>query len=201
MSESDLRALYDTLVDHFASSLTSVVQNPLSEEDDNVAGLYYVFDKDGSDMGVTKFKTMDDETLMDLLDFPGGRPALFAKYRHHDTMTTSWDTPEDRMWKEGGDSLQPLRLLWHQLCGVASLVDGMFQQKGATVPNRLLADDVGIGKSAQVMAMIAFLISDWYAEKEGKRRSPLICESKSSLAHDVIPCAAYGAESSSRSKV
>jgi hypothetical protein len=44
------------------------------------------------------------------------------------------------------------------------------------------------------MAMIAFLISDWYAEKEGKRRPPLIRESKSSLAHDVIPCAAYGAK-------
>jgi hypothetical protein len=123
-----------------------VVQNPSGEEDEDVADLYDVFDKDGSDMGVTKFKTMDDEKLMHLLDFPGGRPALFAKYRHHDTMTTSWDTLEDRMWEEGGDDLQPLRLLWHQPCGVALLADGVFQRKGTTVPNRLLADDVGIGR-------------------------------------------------------
>jgi hypothetical protein len=179
MSERDLRVLYDTLVDHFASSLTSVAQNPLGDEDDNVAHLYDVFDKDGSDMGVTKFKIMDDQKLSDLLDFPGGRPVIFAKFRHCDTMTTSWDTPEDRMWEEGGDHLQPLRLLWHQLCGVASLADSVFQRKGTTVPNRLLADDVGIGKTAQVMAMIAFLISVWYAEKEGKRRPPLIHQSKS----------------------
>jgi hypothetical protein len=89
MSEIDLEVLYNTLVDHFSSTLISVVQNPLSEEDDAL-DLYEVFDKDGSDVGVTKFKTMTDTQLADLLDFPKDRPILFAKYRHLDPTITSW---------------------------------------------------------------------------------------------------------------
>lgn len=178
MSEVDLQILYDTLVDHFTSSQTSVARNPLDDEDDDVAELYDIFDKDGSDMGVTKYRKMGDQELMDLLDFPEGRPILFAKFRHKDTMTTPWDKPSHKMWEEGGEELLPLRLLWHQLCGVASIVDGIFKPKGKRVRNRLLADDVGIGKSAQVMGVIAFLILVWYLEKKKAARPPIIQDSK-----------------------
>jgi len=176
MTEIDLRLLYDTLVDHFASSQTSVALNPMDEGDADIEDLYKIFDQTGTDMGVTKFRRLDDQELMDLLDFPEGRPVLFAKYRHNDTTQTPWESPDDRMWDVGGELLQPLRLLWHQLCGVASLVDGVFQKPGARVQNRLLADDVGIGKSAQVMGLIAFLILVWFAEKEGKTRPRIIAD-------------------------
>lgn len=178
MSDRDLRLLYDTLVDHFASCQTSVDLNPVDEEDADVIDLYGIFDNAGTDMGVTKFRKDNDLKLMDLLDFPGGRPVLFAKYRHNDTMRTAWESPDDRIWDVGGEELQPLRLLWHQLCGVASLVDGIFQKPGIRVQNRLLADDVGIGKSAQVMGLIAFLILVWFREKEGKTRPPIIADGK-----------------------
>lgn len=176
MSDLDLRCLFATLVDHFASTQTSMVRNPLDEDNDDIADLYEIFDKDGTDMGVTKFRKMNDQELMDLLDFPEGWPVLFAKYRHKDTMTTAWDNPNDSMWQDGADDLQPLRLLWHQLCGLASFIDGVFQRRGKRVNNRLLADDVGIGKSAQVMGMIAFLILVWFVEKDGKRRPPIIAD-------------------------
>ena len=176
MSDLDLKSLFATLVDHFASSQTSMVLNPLDEDNDDVADLYEIFDKDGTDMGVTKFRTVNDQELMKLLNFPEGRPVLFAKYRHKDTMTTAWDNPGHSMWRDGADDLQPLRLLWHQLCSVASFVDGVFQRHGKRVSNRLLADDVGIGKSAQVMGMIAFLILVWFVEKDGKPRPPIIAD-------------------------
>jgi len=179
MSERDLRLLYHTLVDHFATSQTSVSHNPLSEEDDDVAEFYDIFDKGGADMGVTRFRSMDDQSLMDLLDFPQGRPIMFAKFRHIDTTTTPWDSPEDEMWEGGGPGLRPLRLLWHQLCGIASLVDGVFQLRGKQVHNRLLADDVGIGKSAQIMGMVAFLILVWFVEEKGTTRPPIIANGES----------------------
>jgi hypothetical protein len=176
MSDLDLKTLFATLVDHFASTQTSVALNPLEDDDGDIAELYDIFDKDGADMGVTKFRTVDDKTLMELLNFPEGRPVLFAKYRHRDTMTTSWDNPDDNMWQVGAEDLHPLRLLWHQLCGVASFVDGVFQRRGKRVSNRLLSDDVGIGKSAQVMGMIAFLILVWFVERDGKTRPPIIAD-------------------------
>jgi hypothetical protein len=176
MSQMDLEVLYNTLVDHFTSTQTSVIQNPLDEGDNNVTDLYEIFDKDGADMGVSKYKTMGDETLMTDLDFSEGRPVLFAKYRHVDTMKTAWDNGEEDMWEKGGVGLKPLRLLWHQLCGVASIVDAVFQPLGTHVCNRILADDVGIGKSAQVMGVIAFLILHWYAERSQAARPPIIAD-------------------------
>jgi hypothetical protein len=185
MSELDLRILFNTLVDHFTTSQMSVVQNPLDDEDNDVADLYDIFDKDGADMGVTKFRLVDNESLKCMLDFAEGCPILFAKYRHTDTMTTAWDNLDDMMWEDGDTELRPLRLLWHQLCGVASLVDGIFQMAGNRVDNRLLADDVGIGKSAQVMGMIAFLILVWFVEKKGTPRPPIIADGESLVCvHD-----------------
>lgn len=176
MSEIDLKHLYNTLVDHFTNSQTSVTQNPLDDEDNNVMDLYEIFDKDGADMGVSKYKNVDDKSLMTELGFSDGRPVLFSYYRHEDTAITPWDNPNHIMWEKGGEKLQPLRLLWHQLCGVASMVDSVFQPQGTHVRNRILADDVGIGKSAQVMAMIAFLILQWYVEKNQKARPPIIAD-------------------------
>ena len=54
----------------------------------------------------------------------------------------------------------------------ASFVDGVFQRRGKRLNNRLLPEDVGIAKSAQVMGMIAFLILVWFVEKDGKRQGP-----------------------------
>ena len=58
---------------------------------------------------------------------------------------------------EGGEQLEPLRLLWHQMCGIVTIADDIFQKRGSKVANKLLVDDVGIGKLAQVMGLIAFL--------------------------------------------
>ena len=77
MSDLDLKSIFATLVNHFASSQTSMVLNPLNEDDDDVADLYEIFDKDGTDMGVTKFRTVNDQELMKLLNFPEGRLVLF----------------------------------------------------------------------------------------------------------------------------
>jgi hypothetical protein len=44
---------------------------------------------------------------------------------------------------------------------------------------RILADDVGIRKLAQVMVMITFFIMAWYCENDGKNRPPIIADGES----------------------
>jgi hypothetical protein len=50
----------------------------------------------------------------------------------------------------------------------------MFVQEGGIVTNVLLADNVGLGKSAQIMAFIAFLVIIWYSEKDSENPQPPI---------------------------
>lgn len=178
MTAYDLRQLYATLVDHFSTTDVSDAQNPLDDNDDDVTHLYGVFEEKGNDMGVTKYKSKDEAELRRLLQFPDGRPPQFAKYRHPDSTQSSWDDPKNKVWSEGGEGYKPLELLWHQLCGIATIADDIFQKRGQTVLNKLLADDVGIGKSAQIMGVIAFLFVVYFAEKEGHSRPPLIDDSE-----------------------
>ena len=178
MTAYDLKQLYATLVDHFTCTDVSDAQNPLGEDDDDVGELYEIFEEGGDDMGVTKFKAKNEDELRDLLAFPEGRPPQFAKFRHNDTTKSSWDDPKNKRWTEGGEQLEPLRLLWHQLCGIATIADDVFQKRGTPVANKLLADDVGIGKSAQVMGLIAFLFMVYFADDKGHKRPPLVDDSE-----------------------
>jgi len=174
MDESDLENLYSILADHFkelSEQERTVDVGVLLEND-----LEGVFGEDGDDMGVTAYKDKTYEELSTLLGFPEGRPPLFSKFRSKDTTINSWDDPvESSKWTQGGEGLQPLTLKWHQLCGVASMVDKMFVQEQDSGTNVCLADDVGLGKSAQIMAFIAFLITVWYSERDlSTARPPIV---------------------------
>ena len=175
MDESDLKSLYTTLADHFkelSEQERSREGGSLLMEDD----LRGVFGQDGHDMGVTAYKEKTYEELSMLLGFPEGRPPLFSKYRSKDTTINSWDDPEEESpkWSQGGEGLSSLTLKWHQLCGVASMVEKTFVQQKGGGTNICLADDVGLGKSAQIMAFIAFLITVWYSEQDPDRPRPPI---------------------------
>ena len=173
MDEDDLQSLYCTLADHFKDLAAHEHRGDLSSFIESDLG--GVFGEDGEDMGVTAHQKQTYEELSTLLGFPEGRPPLFSKFRSKDSTINSWDDPvESSKWTQGGDDLQPLALKWHQLCGVASMVDKMFVQDGGVATNVLLADDVGLGKSAQIMAFIAFLVIVWYSEKDSDNPRPPI---------------------------
>ena len=166
MDEGDLEHLLIVLADHFSELLDQERPEPL--EDVLRAGndLENVFSEDTDDMGVSAFKDKTYEELSTLLGFPEGRPPLFSKFRSKDSTINSWDDPDESpRWTQGGEGLQPLALQWHQLCGVAAMVDKMFVQKQGLGTNVCLGDDVGLGKSAQIMGYIAFLIIVWFAQQ------------------------------------
>jgi hypothetical protein len=100
-----------------------------------------------------------------LLAWPDSRPPIFAEHR---SLTGNSEWHEDSKVSESAGEKQPLKLLWHQMCGVAAIVDKLWTSEEGKIPGILLADAVGIGKTAQIMAVIAINIQIWMAEQRGK---------------------------------
>ncbi|KAF9491153.1 hypothetical protein BDN71DRAFT_1510617 [Pleurotus eryngii] len=82
----------------------------------------------------------------------------------------------------GGQGFKEQRLLWHQLAGTGAIVSKMWtpEMTDTSPPGTLLADGVGVGKTAQVMAAIAFIQQVYLIERQIKkgnttvRRPPII---------------------------
>lgn len=118
------------------------------------------------DLGVEGFSNMDDAQLNHLLQFPGGRPALFAEFRSQGGKC-AWDKAVSSDFIKGNADMQPLSLLWHQRVGVAALADKMWlkKQNSGGVPGVLVADEVGVGKTALMMGAIAMIIDAYWVQE------------------------------------
>lgn len=120
---------------------------------------------EGGDIGVGPFYAKTDDELCRLLDFPNCRPVLWNQYRALDSAVTPWDTGETEKsrleFQTGGGRMnpRPITLFTHQLQAVASVVQMMFspdrvRDKGGM----LISDGVGLGKSATLFGILAFLV-------------------------------------------
>jgi hypothetical protein len=131
---------------------------------------------DSGDMGVTDMKTKTEEELCSLLSFQYGRPVNWNAFCSESKAVTAWDQTDDAgKFEKGGVGMTELRLLWHQLVGVAAMADKAWQTKAPF--GILLADEVGVGKTAQVMAFISFLQLVHQCEVNGQPRPPLLGKS------------------------
>ncbi|KAH7918227.1 hypothetical protein BV22DRAFT_1051878, partial [Leucogyrophana mollusca] len=128
------------------------------------------------DMGVEDFRHMNDERLATLLAFPNNRPALFADFRSK-LGHCAWESKEiaDTFVSSNPD-MTPLSLLWHQMCGIAAMGSKVWSDKFEHTSGLLVADDVGVGKTALTMGLIALVISVWIAETQVKSGRPLLLE-------------------------
>lgn len=122
--------------------------------------------QDLADLGVSKFAQYSEEALSLLLNFPDGCPTLFSKLRSASGLC-AWDADSAKQFVSGNLDMKPLRLLWHQLVGVASIIDKAFSAKSveAGLPGILIADAVGVGKTALTMGVVAFIIDAFYAQE------------------------------------
>ncbi|KIJ64987.1 hypothetical protein HYDPIDRAFT_28327 [Hydnomerulius pinastri MD-312] len=124
-----------------------------------------------ANIGVELFSNMDEATIHILLNFPGGRPTLFNEFRSLSDKSV-WDESDGcaTAFNASNSDMTSLSLLWHQCAGIAALAGKVFtDQPGGPHPGRvpgvLIADEVGVGKTALVMGFIAFLIDVWYCSK------------------------------------
>lgn len=68
-----------------------------------------------------------------------------------------------------------MQIKWHQLVGIASMLKAMFSEtKGAPSRPTMLCDDVGLGKTVQVIGLLAMLVNLIQLQERGHPLPPLL---------------------------
>jgi hypothetical protein len=108
------------------------------------------------DLGIEEEIHFDVETLSSRLGFHNSLPFQFNCYKHKRGVL-AWDRP-DLFTDIDSPDLQRLTLHWHQLCAVHAIIRNTFTDEEVADPcaGLLLADEVGLGKTAVAIAMIGF---------------------------------------------
>jgi hypothetical protein len=141
----------------------------LARPDDEQSALAYsMFEENqgNEDIGVAEFKSKSTLEMLQLLSlniqtgqFPFGRPAS--------TVTTDDGTLVE-------DS-PPAKPHWHQLVGTARMLQGFFTKELGQKPEpTLLCDDVGVGKTMQIIGTISMLAHIIELQRQGKTLPPLL---------------------------
>jgi hypothetical protein len=148
---TELDAIYRQLAER-ADDDDDAIDLPLLDE----LTIEDVFSK-SDDMGVAKESMLTREWLERDLSFLDGRPAVFNEKIHRNCLTNWQDQHE--LEDAQADLLDELRLQWHQLVGIRAMVRMAFstQPYAGVKPGFLVADEVGLGKTAQQMGFNAFV--------------------------------------------
>lgn len=151
--------IWPAYVQLFRSMATEPVPPDIDFGDDTGAKEW----SSSADLGVDVYCDLDDHALNRILNFPDGKPALFASFRSV-SRKCSWEAKFSHLFVEGNEDMLPLSLLWHQRAGIAAVVDKVWTKTETPngVPGVLIADEVGVGKTALVMGTIAFLIDTYW---------------------------------------
>lgn len=138
---------------------------PHVEDDEDPSGRED-WENTGEDLGVDGWREVDDKTLNYLLQFPGGKPVLFNQFRSKGGIC-AWEEKMLKKFVKENDDMEPLSLLWHQRVGVAAIVDKIWlsHETEGDVPGILIADEVGVGKTALTMGTIAFAIGAYWVQE------------------------------------
>jgi hypothetical protein len=109
--------------------------------------------------GVEHYQDTTKEVLWARLGITDEKIPLFNEVQDPDGERDPWN-PEWRQWFDDPKNTMPLEPRWHQLVGMLSIVERLFQ--GHPV---LLMDGVGLGKTMQMVGVIALLayFREYYA--------------------------------------
>ena len=110
------------------------------------------------DTGVEVEAKMPPDQLSFNLGFKDHLPFQFNKY-HHSKGFSTWDSPSMLKPGQPHSDMQPQGLHYHQLAGVHAVIRKVFSEKPKEGPCQgiLLADEVGLGKTAMAISVMAFL--------------------------------------------
>lgn len=104
--------------------------------------------------GVEELQHVSVDELWARLGFQDHRVPFFNQRQDPYGIHDPW-APEDRKWFENTDNTEIFQPRWHQLVGIYRMVQRAFA--GEPI---LLMDEVGLGKTLQVVGMICVL--EWY---------------------------------------
>jgi hypothetical protein len=129
----------------------------------------------GGDLGMEIECKLGPDVLADRLGFLKHQlPHQFNQHRHRSL--TAWDRPDLFSANPVPDSLAPLKLHWHQLAGVHSMVRNIFTRDADPdhCTGMLLADEVGLGKTALAISFISFLSQCVLLQQSDSELPPII---------------------------
>jgi hypothetical protein len=126
------------------------------------------------DLGTEEESKKNADELAQQLGFPDHRPVSFNTEKFKYLTLDLWEKEH----KELKDDRELLKLEWVQLAGISAMVRKTFssEKRATKAPGILLADEVGIGKTAQIMGFIAFLLELRIADEQAKPRPPILCK-------------------------
>lgn len=166
------RRRYELLFNEMSELATdpeALVSTFVADEDE----LAFPSQLEPGDLGVSKWAQWDLQRLCNHLGFLAGRPALFAEWRSRSGMEVYLEDVQE-------DDREEFALLWHQAVAIAAMSEGFWTPKTEPdgVPGMLLADTVGLGKTVEMMGLMAMIIQTRQAERqEAGVRANIISES------------------------
>ncbi|THU88715.1 hypothetical protein K435DRAFT_305531 [Dendrothele bispora CBS 962.96] len=153
-NDADIAYLRNLYMQYFESDDDDSSQPPITESHEPEIPLEDILD---GDLGMEEEAKMDPATLSQSLGFKNHLPYQFNSLRHC-AGATPWDSP-DIFERPDSNDLTPLRLHWHQEAGVHSILRSVFAETPQTpkCTGMLIADEVGLGKTALCLSTIAAL--------------------------------------------
>ena len=149
---SEVLALYN---EHFGIESTDAM--PL---EGNSIGVAFGVPVEGADPGVAIEFGMSYEELNSNLGFRKGLPFVF-NIKRHSSGYTAWNPQHAPLFdpKRNDPLLEDIKLHWHQSAGIHAMIRMIFTSEPSAThcTGVLLADEVGLGKTFQACAVIAFL--------------------------------------------
>lgn len=114
------------------------------------------------EVGTEGYQDFSEEVVLERLGLKGLRTFAYFNERHQPGAhaITPWSAEGHEILKNEGVLLRPF---WHQLVGVAAMLDRAFAGKPV-----LLLDEVGVGKTMQVIGFISMITMFRDLQKEGK---------------------------------
>lgn len=146
----------------------------------------------GGDFGMEEEAKMTPASLALSLGYRTGLPPSFNRVRDR-SGSTPWDKSDafsNANMDSLPDNLTKLRLHWHQLAGNHSIMRSVLSKvpDSSRVLGVLVADEVGLGKTAQAIAVLAFLMQAVFLQQT-KKKLPRILGKSGLPANDIDPCA------------
>jgi hypothetical protein len=143
---------------------------------------------DGGDLGMEVECKLGPDVLAERLGFRKHQlPLQFNRYRHRSV--TAWEDPNLFNANPVPDSLARLKLHWHQLAGVHSMVRNIFTPNANPLhcTGMLVSDEVGLGKTALAISFIAFLSQCALLQQRNAELPPIIRKQFSASFWDTSP--------------
>ncbi|KAF8690278.1 helicase, partial [Rhizoctonia solani] len=153
-TEAEMQAAYAYYLEEYCHGIGSLDESELPVLESGIAGLHNL--AEGShDIGVAHLMSFSAEHLWNILGLPGANQFPFAEPGANNTLNSSTSQHKTRAVP-----------FWHQLVGTLKILEGAFTQRtGTRAQPALLCDNVGLGKTVQIIGVISML-EHYYKQQE-----------------------------------